>query len=82
MTEIPDQTVGVGYTIMGWAAGFNHSVGYVGDVSVVWTADTFGGANASTTPSSGTNSTFDAGRNALEPILKKPFLFRSAGLLE
>jgi hypothetical protein len=59
-SEIPDQTVDVGFTIDGWAAAFNTSVGYLGDISVTWTVNNIG-TSASTNPSSGINSTFDAG---------------------
>jgi hypothetical protein len=62
ITEIPDQTVGVGFTIEGWAAAFNNSVGHVGDVSVLWTVDNIG-SSASTNPSTGTNSTFNTGES-------------------
>lgn len=60
ITEIPDQIVGVGYTITGWAAGFNDTVGYIGDVSVDWSVNNVG-SSASTDPTSGFSSKFDAG---------------------
>jgi hypothetical protein len=61
--EILNQTVILGFTIQGWAASFNDTQGYLGDISVTWTVDNFGGASASTFPVSGTNSTFDADFN-------------------
>jgi hypothetical protein len=57
--EIPDQTVIFDFTITGWAASFNTTGGYLGDVIVSWTVDNTG-SSAFTNPSSGTNSTFDA----------------------
>ncbi|UCF07287.1 MAG: hypothetical protein JSW28_06440 [Thermoplasmata archaeon] len=50
MTPILDQTVDVGFTTIGWAAAYNDSVGYIGDVDVTWSVLNSGGANAKTTP--------------------------------
>ncbi|MCK4758382.1 MAG: hypothetical protein KAS67_08015, partial [Thermoplasmata archaeon] len=60
-TEIPDQAVPVEFTIQGWAAAFNNTIGYLGDTSVTWTVDNVGGANAQTFPGVGFSSNFDAG---------------------
>ncbi|MCK4718661.1 MAG: Ig-like domain-containing protein, partial [Thermoplasmata archaeon] len=54
-----DQTVPIGFTIQGWAAGFNDTSGYVEDVVAAWTVE--GLATASTAPDSATSSVFDAG---------------------
>jgi DNA-binding MarR family transcriptional regulator len=62
--EIIDQSVIVGTTIWGYAAGFNDSIGYFGDLSVDWSVINVGGANASSSPDNGTGSQFDAGLNA------------------
>lgn len=60
-SEIPDQNVLIGFTITGWAASFNNTGGYLGDVIVTWSVMNIGGATAFTSPPSGTNSTFDSG---------------------
>jgi hypothetical protein len=57
LAEITDQTVPVGFSIAGYAASFNHTGGYLGDVSVEWSVDTVG----TTTPGSGLTSTFNSG---------------------
>jgi hypothetical protein len=59
--EILDQTVNVGFFIAGYAAAFNNTAGYIGDVSVTWSVLNGGGATAFTSPGSGTSSTFNAG---------------------
>lgn len=62
---ISDQTVPVGFSIVGWAAGYNTTIGeFIGDVEVNWFVDNSNGATASTHPTSGTSSTFDAGDTA------------------
>jgi DNA-directed RNA polymerase subunit RPC12/RpoP len=61
VSEIQNQVVPVGFTIQGWAASFNNTIGYLQDVSVSWTVVDAEGADASTTPPIGTSSTFDAG---------------------
>ncbi|UCF08559.1 MAG: PQQ-binding-like beta-propeller repeat protein, partial [Thermoplasmata archaeon] len=59
-SEIQDQFVDVGVSIEGWAAAYNVSGGYIGDISVVWSVDNLG-SSASTNPNSGVNSTFYSG---------------------
>jgi hypothetical protein len=59
-TEILDQTIIVGFTITGYAASFNTTAGYIGDVSVTWSVFNAGGATATTTPGPGVSSDFDA----------------------
>ncbi len=59
---IMDQTIPVGFTIQGWAAGYNSTTGdYIGDVHVNWLYFNYNGSDATTSPSTGTTSTFDAG---------------------
>ncbi|MCK4758287.1 MAG: hypothetical protein KAS67_07535, partial [Thermoplasmata archaeon] len=60
VTEIPDQTVDVAFTVAGHAAAFNNTIGYLGDISVLWTVNNAGGASAETNPGMGTMSTFNA----------------------
>jgi hypothetical protein len=57
--EISDKTVSVGYTVQGWAAAYNSSIGYIGDIAVTWTVVN-SGSNATTIPGFGTSSTFNA----------------------
>jgi hypothetical protein len=60
ITEIADQTVGVGFTIMGYVASFNDSApnsGYLGDITVTWSVAAIG----TTTPLTGLSSEFNAG---------------------
>jgi hypothetical protein len=60
--NIPNQAVNVGYTIPGWAAAYNNSVGYLGDIPVTWSVIPTLGENAFTAPlGPGITSTFDAG---------------------
>ncbi|UCG70581.1 MAG: fibronectin type III domain-containing protein [Thermoplasmata archaeon] len=61
VTEIPDQTVGVGITIPGYAASFNTTFLYIADIIVDWTVDNAGGATGETSLSSGINSDFYSG---------------------
>jgi hypothetical protein len=58
---ISNQTVNLNYTITGYAAAFNNTLGYIGDVSVAWTVIPSGGENAYTIPPTGTSSTFNSG---------------------
>ncbi len=60
ITVIADQTVIVGFTKIGYAAAFNDSVAYLYDVSATWSVVNTLGATASTFPSIGFTSTFDA----------------------
>jgi hypothetical protein len=60
-SSIPDQTVDLNFTITGYAAAFNDTVGYIGDISCAWTVIPSGGENAYTTPPTGTSSTFNSG---------------------
>jgi hypothetical protein len=57
LTEIPDQAIDVGENVMGYAAAFNNTAGYIGDVSVTWSVLNVG-TSASTSPSFATNSSF------------------------
>jgi hypothetical protein len=62
-TEIPDPLlpVDVGYTIQGWAAGYNTTLDiYLSDVSATWSVVNSGGAEAFTSPLTGLSSTFNA----------------------
>ncbi|MCD6461270.1 MAG: fibronectin type III domain-containing protein, partial [Thermoplasmata archaeon] len=61
MTQMGDMTVPVGYEIAGYAAVFNDTVGYIGDVAATWSISNSGGANAQTSPGNGTSSTFNSG---------------------
>lgn len=58
-TIITDQTVDVGVKIMGYAASFNNTALYIGDVSVSWSV-TNTGAAALTDPDTGVSSEFDS----------------------
>jgi hypothetical protein len=63
-TEIADQTVSVGFTITGFAATFNESLGYISDSQVNWLVTNEDGASASTDPlSSSMTSIFSSGSN-------------------
>ncbi|UCE39405.1 MAG: PQQ-binding-like beta-propeller repeat protein [Thermoplasmata archaeon] len=55
-SEITGKTVDVGYTIVGYAAGFNDTAGYIGDVPVNWYVVNTSGAEGFTSPTSGPNS--------------------------
>ncbi|UCE75202.1 MAG: PQQ-binding-like beta-propeller repeat protein, partial [Methanomassiliicoccales archaeon] len=57
--EIQPNTVDVGYTVKGYAAGFNGTIGYVEDIIVSWSVINTSGAEGFTMPSSGTNSTLN-----------------------
>lgn len=59
--EIINQTVDVGYSIKGYAAGYNNTVDYIGDIPVTWSVINSSGAEGSTFPISGTNSTLNVG---------------------
>jgi outer membrane protein assembly factor BamB len=60
-SEIIGQTVDVGYSIIGYVAGFNETAGYIGDVPVTWSVVNTSGAEGFTNPISGASSTFSAG---------------------
>ncbi len=59
--KIEDDLIIIDSTITGYAAGFNHTWGYVGDVSVAWSVANYVGAEAYTSPAEGESSTFNAG---------------------
>ncbi|MGM0510357.1 MAG: Ig-like domain-containing protein [Thermoplasmatota archaeon] len=59
--EITDRDVYVDKEIIGYAASFNNTAGYIGDVVVDWSVVNLGDVNASTVPASGDNSTFYCG---------------------
>ncbi len=59
--EIMGQTVDVGYSKIGYAAGFNDTAGYIGDVTVTWSVVNTSGAKGSTTPTIGSSSTLNVG---------------------
>jgi outer membrane protein assembly factor BamB len=60
-SEIVGQFVDVGYSIMGHAAGFNETAGYIGDIPVTWSIVNTSGAEGFTNPISGTVSTINVG---------------------
>ena len=60
-TAIIDQLVGVGFSITGYASGYNNTVGYIGTIMVTWTVENMGNATAGTTPTTGVTSIFNAG---------------------
>jgi hypothetical protein len=60
-SSIPDQTVDLSYTLWGYAAAFNNTIGYMYDISVTWSVINGGGASATTLPLSGSSSQFDSG---------------------
>jgi hypothetical protein len=61
MTVIVDQEVIVAFTITGYAAAFNDSIGYFDDVDAIWRVVNTFGATAFTDPTTaGTSSEFDA----------------------
>jgi hypothetical protein len=59
-TEIADQTVIVDFTVTGYAAAFNDSIGYLSDVDAIWSVVNTVGATATTFPTTGFSSEFDA----------------------
>jgi hypothetical protein len=60
-TTIPDQEVVVDFTITGYAAAFNDSIGYFDDVSATWSVVKANGATATTFPTTLViSSEFDA----------------------
>jgi hypothetical protein len=62
LTEIPDQGVLDGVFITGYAAGYNATIGYYGDVSVTWSVIAAGLQDADTNPKVSTDtSTFNSG---------------------
>ncbi len=58
--NITDQSVNAWFDITGYAASFNFTYDYIGDVDVNWSVENFNGANAYTDPLEGNNSTFYA----------------------
>ncbi len=48
-------------SLRGYAAAFNHTAGYIGDVNVTWSVTNEEGARAYTSPGRGTSSTLNAG---------------------
>ncbi|MFO8109463.1 MAG: hypothetical protein R6U17_02930 [Thermoplasmata archaeon] len=58
--NITDQSVHIGSSIIGHAAGFNMTYGYLGDIYVNWNVENMGDASAYTIPKEGYNSTFFA----------------------
>ncbi len=60
-TVIGDRSIYINQTITGYTAGYNDSVGFLRYLSANWTVNSQDGAQASTAPQNGTNSTFDAG---------------------
>ncbi|UCF07492.1 MAG: fibronectin type III domain-containing protein, partial [Thermoplasmata archaeon] len=60
-TEIPNQTVAQSTSIDAYAAGFNYTIGYFGDVDVTWVVDNFDGANAGRNPTTGNYTEFNSG---------------------
>jgi outer membrane protein assembly factor BamB len=60
LAQIADITVDVGYSILGYAASFNDTIGYLNDISVTWSV-TNTSSEGYTTPTSGTNSTLNVG---------------------
>jgi predicted transcriptional regulator len=55
-----DQVVNTGHTVWGYAASFNNTAGYLGDVNCTWNV-TNSNSSASTSPPSGLGSQFNAG---------------------
>jgi parallel beta-helix repeat protein len=60
-TVIPNLSIDVDQTIWGYAAAFNISAGYLGDIIVTWSVQNSGGANASTNPTIWDSSGFYSG---------------------
>ncbi len=60
-SEIADQPVNVGFSIPGWAASYNTTAGYIGDIPVTWSVIPSGTEDASTTGDGGVEDTFNAG---------------------
>ncbi len=63
ITKIPDHSVIVNFTLVGYAAAFNNSAGYLWDVDVIWSVENSGGAQATFDPSLGNSSIFNSGRS-------------------
>jgi hypothetical protein len=63
LTEIPTQTLGVGISVIGYAASFNNTALYLGDISVTWTVTPSGGATSTTTPGPSDTATFSSDDN-------------------
>jgi parallel beta-helix repeat protein len=62
-SEMFDQTVNVGFTTWGYAAGYNNTIGYIGGMTATWSVTNFGGASSFTSPGTGTSSQFNADTN-------------------
>jgi len=60
-TVIPNFSIDVDQTTWGYAAAFNISTGYLGDIIVTWSVLNSGGANASTNPTIWDSSGFYSG---------------------
>jgi hypothetical protein len=60
LSQITGATVDVGYSILGYSASYNGTIGYLGDISVTWSVTNVS-AQGYTTPTSGTNSTLNVG---------------------
>jgi hypothetical protein len=58
--DIADQTAIVGFEITGYAASFNDTIGYLGDILATWSVVNTLGATATTFPTTGFSSEFDA----------------------
>ncbi len=61
LVEILGQTINYNHVITGYAAAFNVTEGYIGDISVSWSVVNSGGASATTNPITGTSSDFNSG---------------------
>ncbi len=60
-SAINDTALHTEENIVGYAAGFNDTVGYIGEQDVNWSVINTEGAQAFTNPDNGTSSTFDSG---------------------
>lgn len=58
---IDDQNINVNEDVLGYSAGYNDTHGYIEDIIAEWTVQNSNGAEADTSPSSGSSSTFDSG---------------------
>jgi len=61
---IPNFPIDVNQTVWGYAAAYNISAGYLGDIIVTWSVQNIGGANASTNPILSDGSGFYSGDSA------------------
>jgi hypothetical protein len=69
-----DATVDVGTVITGYASAYNASSVYIGLVTVLWSVNNSGGAQASTWPTNSTSSTFNAGDHGGTAVWKAAYL--------